>query len=58
MRALPFAADDDNALPLKRGIKLAVVGPMAVETVKLRSDYAHWHENGAAGDDLPPSSPV
>ena len=29
-------------LPLKRGIKLAVVGPLAFETTGLVSDYAKW----------------
>lgn len=30
------------ALPLAAGLHLAVVGPMAVETTGLVSDYAHW----------------
>jgi beta-D-xylosidase 4 len=55
LQSLVLLKNDDGVLPLQRGIKLAVVGPMAVETIKLRSDYASWHENGAQGVDLPPS---
>ena len=36
-------------LPLKRGIKLAVVGPLAFETTGLVSDYAAWHMNPEKG---------
>jgi beta-glucosidase-like glycosyl hydrolase len=36
-------------LPLQRGKKLAVVGPLAFETTGLVSDYASWHMNDKTG---------
>lgn len=42
--------ENDGALPLKPGGIVAVVGPMAVETTGLLSDYAAW------GPQSPPPS--
>ena len=49
-QGLVLLKNQGGALPLARGARVAVVGPLAVETVGLRSDYAGW-----ARATLPPS---
>jgi len=41
LQGLILLKNDDGALPLKMGMKVAVVGPMSVETKGLLSDYAN-----------------
>ena len=50
LQSIVLLKNSGGALPLGRGGKLAVVGPMAVKTAGLRSDYAHW-----SSPTLPPS---
>ena len=40
LQSFVLLKNEDSTLPLKRGLKLAVVGPMAVEVEGLISDYA------------------
>jgi beta-D-xylosidase 4 len=50
LQGLVLLKNDASTLPLRRGVHLAVLGPLAFETTGLLSDYAQW-----AASHTPPS---